>query len=391
MNTKHITAFPRQIFADLSIYQKQNNNDLFSPYKGWFYSSARSCIYHGVREIGLHPNDVVLVPSYHCGVEIEALLRAGLHIKYYTISRTMQLEPQELLHGLTAKPQAVYIIHYWGFPQDLSRILPVCRDHNVPLIEDCAHALYTRYQGAYLGAFGEMAIYSLGKTLAAPDGGFLRLNGKAPAQEHVSLRTSWSPYKVAARHCVEVLSERPHGPLAFLTERLLRFRDSRKPPAAMHPVDQGPPPRQPYDQGISLLSKYVCRLSCGEVIVRKRQDNYRALRDLVSGINGMEIACQDLTDDVCPLFLPILVENRDALQRYLTKERIETYVFGRNLHPSLDRQSFRESQFLSDQVLGIPLHQDLDGADMARIASVLRQALQETQSQRRAEGAHGLA
>jgi dTDP-4-amino-4,6-dideoxygalactose transaminase len=75
--------------------------------------------------------------------------------------------------------KALFIIHYWGFPQDISWILDYCKDRNIILIEDCAHALYSKFQDRLLGTAGGVSIYSLPKTLAVPNGGILLINRNA--------------------------------------------------------------------------------------------------------------------------------------------------------------------------------------------------------------------
>jgi dTDP-4-amino-4,6-dideoxygalactose transaminase len=64
---------------------------------------------------------VVLVPAYHHGSEIEALLQAGLRIRYYEVDRALEPDAAALESLLGPDVRALYLIHYLGFPQDAPR------------------------------------------------------------------------------------------------------------------------------------------------------------------------------------------------------------------------------------------------------------------------------
>src|SRR5579871_6969945 len=51
---------------------------------------ARNGIYHLFRALDFKSSDVVLVPDYHSGNEVSAMLAAGATIVYYPIRRTLE-------------------------------------------------------------------------------------------------------------------------------------------------------------------------------------------------------------------------------------------------------------------------------------------------------------
>ncbi|MFO0768789.1 MAG: DegT/DnrJ/EryC1/StrS family aminotransferase [Nitrospiraceae bacterium] len=70
----------------------------------------------------------------------------------------------------------MYVIHYYGI-LDLTEILALCRRHRLAaLIEDCAMALYSRREGRPVGGDGDVAVFSLWKSVAMPFGGALVVN-----------------------------------------------------------------------------------------------------------------------------------------------------------------------------------------------------------------------
>jgi Predicted pyridoxal phosphate-dependent enzyme apparently involved in regulation of cell wall biogenesis len=51
------------------------------------------------------------------------------------------------------------IQHTFGLPAEIDAIQKVCADHNLILIEDCAHSLGAEYHGRRIGTFGKAAFF----------------------------------------------------------------------------------------------------------------------------------------------------------------------------------------------------------------------------------------
>ena len=52
-------------------------------------------------------------------------------------------------------PKAVICVHLYGTPAKLDEIMAICKEHNVPLIEDAAESLGSTYKGKHTGTFGK--------------------------------------------------------------------------------------------------------------------------------------------------------------------------------------------------------------------------------------------
>ena len=63
-------------------------------------------------------------------------------------------------------------VHLYGTSANLDEICAVCKEHNVPLIEDAAESLGTTYKGKMTGTFGDYGIYSFnGNKIVTTSGG----------------------------------------------------------------------------------------------------------------------------------------------------------------------------------------------------------------------------
>ena len=61
--------------------------------------------------------------------------------------------------------KAILITHFLGFPQPIDEIKRICNERNLFLIEDCAHAFLSSYNGNPLGSYGDIAVFSLLKDI----------------------------------------------------------------------------------------------------------------------------------------------------------------------------------------------------------------------------------
>jgi perosamine synthetase len=85
------------------------------------------------------------------------------------------MAPQSLRDKITARTKAIVVVHYAGIPVQLREISRIAAEHGIPLIEDAAHALGARYEGARIGNHSDYVIFSFQaiKHMTTGDGGML--------------------------------------------------------------------------------------------------------------------------------------------------------------------------------------------------------------------------
>ena len=138
---------------------------------------GRSAIYWACRGLRLAPGTRIWMPALHCGVEVQAALDSGLNVGFYRLDEELNVDEEDLERKLQNEPSVVFIIHYFGFAQSsIERLASLCRNHGSVLIEDCGHALLSKYRGRELGGFAPISTFSLRKSLPIPDGGALSVN-----------------------------------------------------------------------------------------------------------------------------------------------------------------------------------------------------------------------
>ena len=75
------------------------------------------------------------------------------------------------------KPKAIILVHLYGMPSKMRRHNEFLKRYNIPVIEDAAEALGSKYDNQYMGTFGEIGIYSFnGNKIITTCGGVLVSN-----------------------------------------------------------------------------------------------------------------------------------------------------------------------------------------------------------------------
>ena len=134
-----------------------------------------------LRGLGIGPGSTVVTVSHTAVATVAAIEMTGatpILIDIDPLHYTM--DPDELRRILDDPPaglppiKAVLPVHLYGQPADMDRIVPLCRQHKVALIEDCAQAHGAQLHGQRLGTFGDAATFSFYPTKnlgALGDGG----------------------------------------------------------------------------------------------------------------------------------------------------------------------------------------------------------------------------
>src|SRR5690606_35406304 len=70
------------------------------------------------------------------------------------------------------KPKAIIVVHLYGMPAQMDKIMEIAAAYEIPVIEDAAEALGSTYKGQKLGTFGDLSILSFnGNKIITTSGG----------------------------------------------------------------------------------------------------------------------------------------------------------------------------------------------------------------------------
>ncbi|MGK2927247.1 MAG: DegT/DnrJ/EryC1/StrS family aminotransferase [Lysobacterales bacterium] len=340
----------------------------------WFYF-ARNAVWNAVKMLGLEGSEV-LVPSYHHGVEIEALVHAGATPVFYRVGSNWDVDLADVAERIGPDTRALYLIHYAGFPGPVREMKSLAEKHGLVLIEDCALSLLSSAHGVQLGTTGDVGIFCLYKTLPVPNGGALQVNVthlytmprlRPPPVTSVFNHSASALLKNlelrggrAGRWSRSLLRSVAHG--AVRTSQVERIATG-----TMH-FDPGH-----VNLGISPLSLRIARAHDFADTIAVRRHNYRVLLEQLAPV--CPPLFESLPEGVCPLFYPLRVNNKANVLQRLHSGGIEAIDFWRDPHPACDSRAFPESAELRNSIIEIPCHQDISSKTLSRMVAAVHQAL----------------
>ncbi len=126
--------------------------------------------------LGIGPGDEVMLPAISFVSSASAVSRLGAVPVFVDIAEgTFNLDPERLQEALSPRTKVVMAVHFGGVLCDIDALTDFCRQNNVTLLEDAAHAHGCEWLGQRAGSFGHAASFSFqnGKVLTAGEGGAL--------------------------------------------------------------------------------------------------------------------------------------------------------------------------------------------------------------------------
>jgi hypothetical protein len=334
------------------------------------------------RALHFKQGEIVLVPDYHSGNEVSAIRAAGASIVFYPILRNLEPDLEALSRLSRLNPRVIYVIHYLGWPQPMRDIEALCRERGSLLVEDCALSLLSETDQKPLGSFGDYSVFCLYKTLPVPNGGLLVQNRNV-LPELAELKLERCPRAAAAGRSAELMLEAARsrtdgiGKALFGVKRvigqLLRSARVRQVPVGNIGWDIGD-----VNIAMSPLSSTVMEgLEYGQIRY-KRRENFLLMRQRLEG--RVSMLRKDLPEGVCPLFFPILVQDKHSAARALWQRGIGAVEFWNDEVPGAIGAGGADALYLRAHVLELPIHQDVTRSQVEYIAGqVLRLELQPAQ------------
>lgn len=151
----------------------------------YFARSGRESLYLILKILGLRAGSRVGVPLYCCASVFQAIAAAGHVPVFLDVNLDDYALDEDCLRNNRDRIDAVVVVHTFGYPANLERLRESLAGRNVPIIEDCAHALLTESGAGLVGTKTDASFFSFGihKPAAAGGGALMMVNNPdfAPA------------------------------------------------------------------------------------------------------------------------------------------------------------------------------------------------------------------
>ena len=354
------TALKSNLLTDGPILRKFENE--FCKFTGSKYaigvSNATSALHLSLKSLGIGKGDEVIIPN----ITFVATANAVLYVDATPVlvdvnDHDINISTKSIEKSITKKTKAIIPVHFAGKSCDMLAIQKIAKKNNLEIIEDCAHALGTKFNKTHVGNFGKTGCFSFypTKNLTTFEGGMVITNSK----------------KIASK----IRSMRNHGINKSLKERFSTG--------------------YPWDFDVSELG-YNFRLdeirsSLGLNQLKRlhkmnklRQDASRYYKKQLKSINGIKLLDDpNLKNNSCHLFVIKILKNfimdRNLLFKYLLKNGIRTSVHYKPLNKfsfykskSKIYSSLEVSEQLYSKILSLPLFPQITKRELNLVINAIK-------------------
>jgi dTDP-4-amino-4,6-dideoxygalactose transaminase len=315
-------------------------------------SSGTTGLHMLCHGLGLGPGDEVITSPISFVATANGFISEGAVPVFADVDpATLNLDPAVVEASITERTKAIVAVDMFGYPCELDEIRALAGRHGLAVIADSAEALGAEYKGALVGSHGVPAVFGFypNKQITTGEGGMITTHSEDEAELLRSLRNQGRSYESRWFH---------HVRLGFN----YRFTDLQ---AAV---------------GIAQLEKLDEILSLRAAAA----DRYR---DLLSGVDGVEIPHADDTDHRRSWFVYVVKVapgiDRDAVLERLAEDGVEAghYVPCVHLQPYMrEAYGFAEgacpvAEDAASRTLALPFFTAIEPEDQERVVETLRAAL----------------
>ena len=307
--------------------------------------SGMSALELGMRAMGIGPGDEVITPAGSFIASSSAISFTGATPVWVDVDpHTYNIDPALIEAAITPRTKAIMVVHLYGQPADMDRVLEIGARHGLPVIEDACQAHGAHYKGRRAGSMGAFAAFSFypSKNLGAyGDAGALTTGDAA------------------------------------LAERVRMMRNYGQ--------------RAKYDHVYLAWNRRLDTMQAAVLRVKLRHlDDWNAARKTVASLYGELLSGTAVklprtgagAEHVYHLFV-IQVEERQRVQDELTARGISTgihYPVPIHLQQAYRQRGFGPGSFpvteaAAKRILSLPMYPELDEAAVRRVAGALAEAL----------------
>ena len=170
------STFVSSVGAYVNLFE-ENLSEITKTKKTIAVVNGTSALQVGLRLVGVKKNDEVITQALTFVATANAIAYNNAHPIFLDVDMdTMGLSPKAVKAFLEEygdlredgcynkktgrKISACMPMHTFGFPVHLEELIKVCKDWDIPIVEDAAESLGSEYKGKPTGGFGEVGAFS---------------------------------------------------------------------------------------------------------------------------------------------------------------------------------------------------------------------------------------
>lgn len=154
-------------------------------------NSGTAALHIALLLMNIGPGDEVISTAMTAEPTNTTIATTGAKVVWADVDvRTGLLDPQSVRDKITEKTKAIMLVHYAGMVCDMGEFNKISEEYNIPIIEDTAHALGSKYNGKRIGSNSRYTCYSFQaiKHMTTVDGGLISFKDDSELEAARKLR-----------------------------------------------------------------------------------------------------------------------------------------------------------------------------------------------------------
>ena len=194
-------------------FEENLKNYLNSPYV-LALNSATAGLHLALKCMGVGKNDEVITTPMTFVASLNAIVHNQAKPILVDIDlNTRNIDINKIVAAITPRTKVIMPVHFAGIPTDLDKIYAIAQKYNLRVLEDCAHAIGTIYEGKILGSFGDTQVFSFhpNKVMTTGEGGAVATRDEELARKisierfHGIDREAWNRYSKGGNQHYDVI------------------------------------------------------------------------------------------------------------------------------------------------------------------------------------------
>ena len=166
-----ISSKPYPNITKLSAQTDQHDIENFK-----FFRLGRDALLSAMLNLDLKKGDSIIIPAYMCESAIKPLEIYGFNLVYVDVEMDLTYPLNEIKKIIKKNSiKALLAVHYFGFTKEFNRVIDLCLERNIRVVEDASHSFLSQLLRNYNDIRCDAEIFSMRKTLPVFDGGALRM------------------------------------------------------------------------------------------------------------------------------------------------------------------------------------------------------------------------